>query len=173
MALKIISRWFFCLVAAALLTCPVWAQANRGKAELNAAGGKIDVDYGRPQLKGRDPLTWQKDKSYWRMGMNEMTTINTPVDLVFGAVKLPKGAYGLWLLKLTADRYELVFNSITAGMGMTHDKAKDVASVPLKKEDLPTVVEAFTIDLKNAPKGGIFIMTWGSVKLSADFQFGK
>lgn len=173
MEIKRISRWFFCLSAVVLLSWPVWAQANRGKAELNAAGGKIVVDYGRPQLKGRDPLTWQKDGSYWRMGMNEMTTINTPVDLVFGAVKLPKGAYGLWLLKLTADRYKLVFNSETSGMGMTHDKAKDVASVPLKKEALQAVVEALSIGLKNAPKGGTFIMTWGTIKLSADFQFGK
>jgi hypothetical protein len=170
---KSIEKSLYFLLAVALFVPPLWPQGNRGKAELKVAGGSIVVGYGRPQLKARDPLTWQKDGSYWRMGMNDMTTINTPVELVFGAIKIPKGVYGLWLFKSAADRYELVFNSETAGMGMTHDKAKDVASIPLKKESAKSAVETFTIELRNAPKGGIFEMTWGTVKLTAAFQFGK
>lgn len=165
--------WFLCLPVLSLLALPVLAQDNRGKAELNAPGGKITVDYGRPQLKGRDPLTWQQDGAYWRMGMDAMTKFTTPVELVFGSTKLAKGTYGLWLLKVSADRYELVLNSETAGMGMSHDKAKDVAGAPFEKETVPTAVESFTIELKDGSKGGTFVMTWGTVRLSSSFQFGK
>lgn len=173
MSFKETSGWFVCLLAALLLALPLFGQADRGKAELSGPGGKIVVDYGRPQLKGRDPLTWQKDGSYWRMGMNDMTTLTTPVDLMFGSTRIPKGAYGLWLLKSSPDHYELVFNSVTSGMGMLHDKTKDVASVPIKKEAAPASVEVLTIALKGVPGGGAFTMTWGTVTLSSDFTFGK
>ncbi len=89
-----------CGVAMVLVIVPAGAQGDRGKAQLTTPKGDIVVDYGRPQLKGRDPLTWQETGSYWRMGNNSVTTLSTPVDLVFGATKLPKGTYGLWLLKV-------------------------------------------------------------------------
>ena len=166
---KRISCWFFMPVIL-MVVLPLSAQTDRGTAELAAAGGRIVVDYGRPQLKGRDPLTWQKDGSYWRMGMNDMTTLTTPVDLMFGSTRIAKGAYGLWLLKVSGDRYELVFNSEASGMGMMHDKTKDVASIPLKKEAAPGAVEVFKIELKDAPKGGTLALNWGTVRLSGDFQ---
>jgi hypothetical protein len=159
--------------AVLLLVQPLPAQTDRGTAELAVADGKIVVDYGRPQLKGRDPLSWQKDGAYWRMGMNDMTTITTPVDLDFGATRIAKGTYGLWLHKVSADRYELVFNSETSGMGMMHDKAGDVASVALKRETSPNSTEVFSIELTPAAKGGIFSMTWGTTRLLADFQAGQ
>jgi len=161
------------LLAALTLAVPVMAQSDRGTAQLNTPDGSIVVDYGRPQLKGRDPLSWQKEGSYWRMGMNAMTTLSTPVDLMFGDVRVPKGKYGLSLLKVSSDRYELVLNSGTSGMGMSHDKTTDVASVPLKKELIPDSVETFTIELKGGADGGVFAMTWGTTRLAADFRLGN
>jgi hypothetical protein len=167
-----VTRWLFLSLAVAALAIPVFAQ-DRGTAELKAGSGKISIDYGRPPLKGRDPLTWQKDGTFWRMGMNATTKITTPIDLVFGSTKLPKGTYSLWLQKVSADQYKLVFNSDVPDMGMSHSDAKDVAAVTLKKEAIPSPVELFTLELKEAPKGGAFSMIWASVKLSTDFEFGK
>ena len=164
---------FACMIAMSFAFLPAAAQTGRGKAELDAAGGKIAVDYGRPQLKGRDPLTWQQNGTYWRMGSNSMTTLTTPVDLAFGNTKLPKGTYGLWLLKVAADRYELVFNSETSGMGMSHDKAKDLASVPMKHNAGGALVESLTLKLEGAPGGGVFSLAWGNLLLSTDFKFGN
>jgi hypothetical protein len=107
------------------------------------------------------------------MGSNDMTTFTTPADLMFGATRIPKGAYGLWLLKLSASSYQLVFYSQTTGMGMGHDKSKDVASVPIRKEEAPSPVETLTIELKKAPDGGTFAVMWGTARLSTDFQFAK
>ncbi len=173
MSFKMSPGLFVCLPAALFLALPLFAQADRGNAELSVPGGKIVVNYGRPQLKGRDPLTWQKEGSYWRMGMNDMTTLSTPVSLVFNNARIPKGTYGIWLLKVSANQYELVFNSENSGMGMLHDKTKDIASVPMKKEAVAAPVEAFTIELKGAPQGMTFAMTWGTTRLSTELQFGK
>lgn len=167
-----VSRFMFVTLAVAALMIPVWAQ-DRGTAEMKAGAGKITIDYGRPQLKGRDPLTWQKDGTFWRMGMNGTTKFTTPIDLMLGSSKLPKGTYSLWLQKVSADQYKLVFNSDVPDMGMSHVDAKDVAAAVLKKETLASPVELFTLELKETANGGTFSMTWASVKLSTDFQFGK
>jgi hypothetical protein len=160
------------LVCIALaVTC--FAQGDRGKAELKAGAGSITVDYGRPALKGRDMLSQLQVGQFWRMGMNMATVLTTPADLTFGSVKIPKGAYSLWLKLAAADKFELVFNSQTGQWGMQHDVSKDVFSVPLKKEALPTPVEIFTIDLKSAPKGGVFVLNWGKTALTADFQVAQ
>ncbi len=172
-----LTRTLCCLVVWStvilLVGFPAAAQGGRGKAQLNTPQGDIVIDYGRPQLKGRDPLTWQETGSYWRMGNNEMTTLSTPVDLAFGATKVAKGTYGLWLAKVAPDRYELVFNSQNSGMVMTHDKAKDVATVPLAKEAAPAPVESFTIELNGGPSGGTIAVSWGPARLSAGFRFAR
>jgi hypothetical protein len=162
-----------CLVCLLLLvSLPGSAQGDRGKSELTTPKGPMTVEYGKPQLKGRDPLSMQQDGQYWRMGSNAMTTWKTPVDLTFGSVKVPAGNYSLWLLK-TGKNYELVFNQVTEGMGMVHEKAKDVATVPMKQGTAGAPVEALTLELKGASGGGAFTVAWGTLALSADFKFAK
>ncbi|HTY64239.1 MAG TPA: DUF2911 domain-containing protein [Acidobacteriota bacterium] len=147
--------------------------APRGKAELSAGTGSITVDYGRPELKGRDMLSQLAQGQFWRMGSNMATVLTTPVDLTFGSTKVPKGAYSLWLKLAAPDQFVLVFNSQTGQWGTQHDPSKDVFQAPMKKSALPSSVEAFTLDLKGAPKGGVFVLTWGMTSLSADFQFAQ
>ena len=145
----------------------------RGKAELKAGSGSITIDYGRPELKGRDMLSKLQAGQFWRMGSNMATVLTTPIDLAFGSIKVPKGAYSLWLKLAAPDKFELVFNSQTGQWGMSHDVSKDVYQVPMKKEALTNSVEVFTVDLKSAAKGGVFVLNWGTTALSADFQFGQ
>jgi hypothetical protein len=162
-----------CLVCLLLLVVlPGAAQGDRGKSELTTPKGPMTVEYGRPQLKGRDPLSMQQDGQYWRMGSNDMTTWKTPVDLMFGTTKIPAGNYGLWLLK-TGNKYELVFSSNTEGMGMIHEKAKDVAAVPIKQGTAGAPVDALTLELKGAPGGGVLAVAWGTLSLSTEFKFSK
>ena len=156
----------------ALVVAPAFAQAPRGKAELKAGAGAVTIDYGRPSLKGRDMLSQLQEGSFWRMGMNQATVLTTPVDLVFGATKVAKGSYSLWLKK-AGEKFELVFNSQTGQWGTQHDTGKDVCSIVMKSEALPSAVETFTIELKDAPKGGDLGLSWGATKLSAGFESGK
>jgi len=161
------------LLICVLLAVSGFAQGSRGKAELQAGAGSITVDYGRPALKGRDMLSKLAVGEFWRMGSNQATVFTTPVDLAFASVKVPKGAYSIWLKLVAPEKYELVFNTQTGQWGMQHDLSKDVYQVPLKKETAASPAELFTIDLKGAPKGGVFALSWGTVALSADFQFAQ
>jgi hypothetical protein len=164
------------LLVCVVLTVSCFAQmkmAPRGKAELNAGTGNITVDYGRPELKGRDMLSQLQVGQCWRMGMNQASVLNTPMDLTFGSIKIPKGAYSLWLKLAAPDKFELVFNSQTGQWGTQHDATKDVFQVPMKKEALPSSVETLVIELKSAPKGGVFALNWGTTALLADFQFAQ
>jgi len=163
--------WIGCGILVVLPAVPAFAQGGRGKAELKAGTGSITVDYGRPSLKGRDMLSQLQEGSFWRMGMNQATVLTAPVDLMFGATKVAKGSYSLWLKK-EGEKFVLVFNSQTGQWGTQHDPAKDVYSVAMKSETLSSTVEMFTIDLKEAGKGGVFSLSWGGTKLSADFALG-
>jgi hypothetical protein len=155
------------------VSCFPQGMGARGKAELKAGAGSITVDYGRPELKGRDMLAKLPVGQFWRMGSNMATVLTTPVDLAFGSTKVAKGAYSLWLKLAAPDKFELVLNSQTGQWGMQHDVAKDVYQIPMKKEALANSVELFTLDLKGAAKGGIFILNWGTTALTADFQFAQ
>jgi len=157
----------FCILMA--ISC--FAQMQRGKAEMPAGGSSITIDYGQPALKGRDMLSQLQAGQFWRMGNNQATVLTSPVDLTFGSIKVPKGAYSLWLKRTDQDAFELVFNTQTGQWGMQHDVSRDVHSVPMKKEALSSSVEVFKIDLNKAPKGGVFALSWGTTKLSAEFQF--
>jgi hypothetical protein len=165
--------WIVVSLAVLALLVPVFAQGNRGKAELKAGSGSIVVDYGRPSLKGRDMLSQLQPDQFWRMGMNQAATLTTPVDLTFGSYQLPKGSYSLWLTKNAGDQFELVFNSQTGQWGTNHDKSKDIGKTAMKKDNVASPVETFTLELKQAGAGGSLELTWGSTKLNADFQIGK
>ncbi len=168
MTAKKILCWICCGMFCALLAISVSAQGARGKAEMKAGSGNITVDYGRPSLKGRDMISQLKEGSFWRMGMNQATVFTTPANLKFGTTGVAKGSYSLWLKK-EGGKYFLVFNSQTGQWGTMHDPSKDVHSIALQQETLPSSVETFTIDLKEAPKGGVFSLSWGITKLSAEF----
>ena len=164
-------RWIGCSVFSVFLTLTAFAQGDRGKAELKAASGSITIDYGRPMSHGKDRVGEQEVGQVWRMGKDAATILVTPVDLAFGSVKVPKGKYSLFLTKAATDKYELIVNSQTGQWGTQHDSSKDFAKIPVKRESLPSLVEAFTLELKPAANGGAFEMMWGTTKLSAPFQF--
>jgi len=172
MTLNRIVGWTCLGLLTAVLAAPARAQGERGKAELPAGSGVITIDYGRPSLKGRDMFSLLQDGAFWRLGRNEATVLTTPVDLTFGATRVAKGAYSLWLKK-TGETFQVVFNSQTGQWGTQHDPAKDVAGVTMTKSPLPAPVEAFTVDLAPAPKGGSLELSWGAAKLAAPFELAK
>jgi hypothetical protein len=161
------------LTVCVFLAVSCFAQGGRGKAELKAGASSITIDYGRPALKGRDMLSKLAVGESWRMGNNQATVLTTPVDLTFGATKVPKGAYSLFLKLAAPDKYELIVNSQTGQWGLQHDVSKDLYSIPMKKEALSSPAEVFLIELKETPKGGILTLSWGNTFLSATFQFAQ
>ena len=156
------------LIVSAMLLPTAAAQDERGKAELKVSGGVITIDYGRPSLKGRDMLSKLAVGDSWRLGKDEVTTITTPVDLMFGSTRIAKGTYGLWLKRTQSDRYDLVFNRQTTSHAMKHDTSIDVAAVPMTKSEIKSPVETLTIGLQ-PEGGGSLVVEWGNVRLTTRF----
>jgi hypothetical protein len=146
------------VLPALLLAVSAFA-ADRGAAKATLAGKAVTIDYGRPELKGRDMLGQAVVGTPWRMGADSATTLKTEADLSFGGVAVPKGEYVLTVTKLTDVQWQLNV--------LTKERTK-VADVPLESAKLEASVEVFTIELKDGGKEkGTFVMSWGNTALSA------
>ena len=167
------NRLFFFCIALLLAAALAFGQGERGKSELKTANGPITLNYGRPSLQGRDMLSMLEIGKFWRLGKDEVTALSSPVALAFGSTNIPKGTHSLWLKRVTADTFELVFNKQETGHGMMHDASKDVSSVPLTKSALASPVETLAIDLLPAANGGTLAVRWGTSRLAVSFQFAK
>jgi len=145
------------------------AEGDRGTAIATFSGVVVSIDYGRPQLKGRDMLAQATDGMVWRMGMNEATEIKTDADLKFGETVIPKGSYSLWMKKIGPDQWHLVFNKKTGVWGHEHPAADDFAETPLTMSTNAESVERFTVELTAANETtGALKAIWGTALLSAE-----
>lgn len=144
---------------------------GRGTAELSVAGKKISVEYGRPELQGRDMLGRATEGMVWRMGADRTTTLTTEADLQFGETTVPAGTYSLFAKKTGPDSWVLLINSNPNASVGSRKEEEDVAVVPLVSKRLENSIETFTIELLQAGgRQGTFSMAWGNLSLRADFQ---
>lgn len=137
----------------------------RGTAEVTVKGKKITIEYGRPQLRGRDMLAQARTGAVWRMGADQATTLTTEADLLFGNTAVPQGNHQLQAKNLVPDQWELLVNV------QSQDGSKQVVAIPLQTSSLSESVEMLTIALKS--KGAdraAFSMTWGTKELKAEFK---
>lgn len=146
-------------------------ESNRGTASATFGAMAVSIDYGRPQLQGRDMLAKATDGMVWRMGMNEATEIKTDANLHFGETVIPAGGYSLWMKKLASDKWELIFNKKTGIWGHEHPPADDLAAVPLTMSTAQESVETFTVELAaSSETEGTLTAKWGTSVLSANFK---
>ena len=136
--------------------------AERGLAKAQVAGKTVAIDYGRPELKGRDMLGQAEVGKAWRLGADGATTLKTEVDLKFGALAVAKGDYVLTATKVAEGQWQL--NVTKAG----EDKTL-LGSVPLTPQKIESSVEMFTIELSGQGSDGEFLMKWGTTGLKAAF----
>jgi hypothetical protein len=155
------------LVPALVLTLAVPAAslaAARGNPKVTVAGKEVSIEYGRPELQGRDMLARLAVGDSWRMGADSPTSLKTAADLSFGAVAVPAGEYILKLTRAEGDGWLLnVLRKSAAGAG---DKLVDV---PLQATPLDASVEAFTIELTGSGNAGTLALKWGKTALGASF----
>jgi hypothetical protein len=143
---------------------------DRGTTSATFGSATVSINYGRPQLQGRDMLAQATDGMVWRMGKNEATEIKTDANLKFGDTVIPAGSYSLWMKKISADQWHLIFNKKTGIWGTEHSAADDFAEVPLAMSTNAESVEAFTVELTAANEtNGTLKAMWGTAVLSAGF----
>ena len=139
------------LLALVLLTI-AGSQAPRGEAEISLNGATLAIEYGRPDLDGRDMIESAPVGTVWRLGADEATTMTIQGTAVFGNMVAQEGAYSLFVERLPGDRWSLVVNSQTGQWGTEHDRSRDVLGIPLKWEKEDEVIETLTIDC--SPESG-------------------
>lgn len=138
------------------------SQAERGHPVLQLAGNKIEVDHGRPGLRGRKPEAMIQPGQVWRMGSDDPTTLSTQANLKFGDKVVPAGTYTLQAKLVAAEKWLLLVQSESGG--------SPVAEVPFSLQKLEKSVELLTITLEKKDKGGRLVLQWGTLVLAAEFQ---
>jgi hypothetical protein len=145
------------------------APASRGDAAATVKGKKISINYGRPNLKGRDLLAQAPVGTVWRVGANQATEITTEGDLLVGDKELKAGKYSLWVRRTGEDSWTLAFHPKTGVWGAPPLKEGYVAELPLKLEKVSDSLDVLTISLADSDGQGEIKIHWGTALMSGKF----
>jgi hypothetical protein len=86
----------------------------RETVSATVGGKKVEIQYGRPSLKGRslaDLMKQLPEDRIWRAGENEVTTFKTEGPLTIGGKRVAAGAYSLYVHIPETGDWSLVLNS--------------------------------------------------------------
>ena len=144
-------------------------------------GHWIDIDYGRPILRGRENIFGEGDEfgqriyagaPIWRIGADPSTQFSTEVDLVFGGQRLPAGEYSIFA-DLKPSEWTLVFsnygakqtpredtpNTIWGAYGYTPDM--DVLRTTMQVTTHPVSADQLIVTFTDmTQQGGNFTIWW-------------
>lgn len=159
------------VLALALTSLPSLAHGQeRGTAKATVGSAHVSIDYGRPELKGRDMLGKMQEGAVWRIGANEATTLTTDADLDFAGKRLVKGKHILLARLASGGKWSLLASTKNA---FQFEEGAVLAAIPLALETAKDSVEELTITLKaNGDKGTIEI-AWGTSRLTGSFACAK
>ena len=145
---------------------------DRGTAFLSVGEHEIVINYGRPELAGRDMLSQLQAGSVWRLGMNEATELESTSALEAAGKTIPAGRYTLFARFLGGENWELLFNQKTGQWGaFEHDPALDIASFPLSLEKSSESIDRLSLGLEpQSDDSGRLTIAWGSLRLTLDFR---
>ena len=131
-------------------------------------GLDVSVYYNRPSKKGRaifgELIPYGET---WRTGANEATTFDTATDLLVEGKPLPAGHYTLWTVP-GKERWQVIWNGkdypwgVSWGAKASRDPKHDVLAVEVPVEQLPNVVEQFTISFSD----GKMALAWDQTQIS-------
>jgi hypothetical protein len=165
------SRVTFGLAVIALVGLATLAlsQGNRGTAEVTIKGKKISINYGRPTLRGQDPLSRLPVGGVWRLGMNQPTQIDSGADLTVAGKEIKAGKYSLWVRRTGEQSWLLAFHSTVPAWGVPELKEGYVAELPLKLASTSESAEQLTISLAEDKGQAAVKIHWGTAQLTGSF----
>ena len=171
------------VAAVMLLAAMGFTQQDKSKrasppanAKCQFADGKtISVDYSSPRMKGRKIygglVPYNQE---WRTGANEATTFDTTANVQIAGTTIPAGHYTLFTLP-SEGTWKLIISKKTGEWGIPYPGAQyDLARVDMKKQDLPSNVENFTISFQKAdPKSCVMNVEWEKTRAYVDIAEKK
>jgi Protein of unknown function (DUF2911) len=149
----------------AQLTIPQLSPA--AKVEQQVGLDKVIVTYNRPSLKGRK-LLGQSDIPYgkvWRMGANEVTTLELKGDMIIEGKLLSKGKYAFVAIP-EANEWTIIINKDDDQWGVYgYKENKDVMRFKVKAEVLPQIIETLTFTFEDLmPTSSSLVFKWENVQ---------
>lgn len=143
---------------------------ERGEAKATIGNAHVSIDYGRPSLKGRDPLKMMQPGKFWRIGADASTTIESDAPLDFGGVRVPKGKHILLAHLVAPGKWTLVVSTKPYNQ---YEPGAKIAEVPMTLAEAQDPVETVTIQVVKKDGGGNIEIAWGKMRLSASFTAAK
>lgn len=142
-------------------------QSPAATANGTIAGASLTIQYSAPSVRGRRIFgagnLLSKDPTYpvWRAGANEVTTLRTTADLDVGGLRVPRGAYSLWVNVRDLNAWELVVNKQTGQSGLEYDAKQDLGRVKMTMSKPPALVERLRYEIRDGGAGkGELRLAW-------------
>jgi hypothetical protein len=148
------------------------ALSPRDTARATVQGAAIQLEYGRPSLRGRDIRVLVPWDQVWRTGANNASELRTDRALVFGAVTVPAGTYSLFTLPRRSG-WTLIINRQTGQSGLDYDASQDVIRVEMRTRENASHTEQFTMEVREVGGAGAIVVRWGTTEASAPFTVAR
>ena len=179
------------------LTSSAFAQDGRGAAVAKVGGDAVEIDYGQPDLKGRNLGELMKElpaDRIWRAGENQVSTLTTAGGLMIGGTKVPAGKYSVYVHAAESGSWSLILNK---DLGVPLGKIFDQAPDNMKAEPWPhlgdyteaikdkevvraqmtkasaTKADVFTMSFAEKGKGADLTLAWGDEAWKVEVQPAK
>jgi hypothetical protein len=126
------------------------------------------IKYGRPSLRGRK-LIGQSNIPYgkvWRMGANDVTSLELTGNMIIGGKPLNKGKYAFVCIPY-ASEWTIVINKDNNQWGVYgYQESKDVLRFKVKAEALSNSVETLSFTFEDVlPSSANIVFRWENVEL--------
>lgn len=139
-------------------------------ASMKIAGKEITVDYYAPSMHGRKIYgALVPFGEVWCPGANVATGLTTEADLQFGTLKLPRGAWSIWVFPTEKD-WTLIVNKQTGQHHLDYNSAEDFGRTKMTLKTLSAPVETLRFVLSStAGNKGTLALVWETTEASVPF----
>ena len=136
----------------------------------------LTVTYYRPYKKGR--LIFGEDTdgalvpfgTYWRLGANFATVLESKTAISIDGNSLPAGAYRVYAIPY-ADHWVLAFNLEAGAFGYSPpDNNNDVLRIFVPVQRMESTLEQFTIDFLERDSKVILRMLWDTTSVEVQIE---
>ncbi len=161
------------LLVLLLAASPLDAQirgSERALVTQTVDGTTISVDYGRPHIRGREPVfgglvDWNH---IWTPGANWATILDVDKDVHINGTPVPEGRYSLWMVA-NPDEFEIVLDPADSLFHTMRPPAKDeqIRFMAAAVEGPPVEALTFSFPLVRSD-GTELLFQWGKMNVSMD-----
>lgn len=168
--ISILAIGFLCQAGISQIKIPQLSPAAVVQQQVGLAN--VSISYARPSLRGRKMLGQASIPfgKVWRLGANQVTTIELNDDLLIEGKLLAKGKYALFAIPDSVD-WTIVINSDPNQWGAyTYKEEKDVMRFKVKTSKLTQAVETMSMQFEDiTPTTSSLVFRWESTQFKISF----